>query len=506
MGKELKIMRRIIYKISILFLAVFLTSCEGWLELYPENSQTSDQYWQTKEDVEAVIAAGYVKLQKSIDYLFVWGEIRGNGISIMNATVDDNIKDAQKIREMDILPSNMYSKWDRMYQIINMTNSVIKYAPFVLGRDPSFNEAQMNSFLSEAYFLRSLAYFYLVRTFRDVPFVLHPYVNDEKDYDMAKTNGDEILARLVDDLNKALPAAKTFFPEVDVNNPVRTKGRATKWAIHSLLADIYLWQGEYDKCIANCDSVIQSGRVGLIDGQYWFTNFNPGNSNESIFEIQYNYNQGQTNDIFKWFETNNKYIISNFAFSLFLNTESIGDKRGNGSSYLPSTGKIWKHIGLVPYQSSTAVRSASTQNDNNFIIYRLADIYLMKAEALTMKGQYNDAAQIVDRIRKRAGIVEQMAIESNERAMLNLILNERCREFLAEGKRWFDLLRVARRNNYEYKDYMIGQVTLVVPTNKISIVTSKLTDENSHYMPIHQDELNVNRLLNQNPYYSSLGN
>ncbi len=92
---------------------------------------------------------------------------------------------------------------------------------------------------------------------------------------MAKTNGDEILARLVDDLNKALPAAKSFFPEVDVNNPVRTKGRATKWAIHSLLADIYLWQGEYDKCIANCDSVIQSGRVGLIDGQYWFTNFNP---------------------------------------------------------------------------------------------------------------------------------------------------------------------------------------------------------------------------------------
>ncbi len=61
--------------IYMLVLATFFTSCEDWLNLYPENSQTTDQYWQTKEDVEAVVAAGYVKLQDGLDEMFVRDEI-----------------------------------------------------------------------------------------------------------------------------------------------------------------------------------------------------------------------------------------------------------------------------------------------------------------------------------------------------------------------------------------------------------------------------------------------
>lgn len=496
-------------KIKILSISLGLLlvcfSCNKWLDLYPENSQTSDQYWQTKEDVESVVAAGYVKLQKSIDYLFVWGEIRGNGIDIKSSTVDDNIKAAKKLREMDILPTNLYTKWDKMYQIINMANSVIKYAPYVLERDPSFTQAEMNSFLSEAYFQRSLAYFYLVRTFRDVPLILFPYVNDDQQYEIAKSTEAEILDRIVSDLETALPSAKLYFPETDYTNPVKTKGRATKWAVYSLLADIELWRENYDKCIEYCDEVLNSGRIGLIRSDFWFTNFYPGNSNESIFEIQYDYDLSQTNDMTKWFNTDNKYMISDNAFTLFILSEPLGDVRGNGSSYLYPSGKIWKHVGIQVDKAGGYTRS-STENDNHFIIYRLADIYLMKAEALTMKGEYAKSAELIADVRSRAGIVETFQAETTELGMLELILHERTREFVAEGKNWFDLLRIGKRNNYAYKDFMIRQVVLAVASNKISIVSSKLADVNSHYLPISQSEMDANPLLVQNPYYASLGN
>ncbi|MFA9392143.1 MAG: RagB/SusD family nutrient uptake outer membrane protein [Prolixibacteraceae bacterium] len=482
------------------------TSCDEWLNLYPENAQTSDQYWQTKEDVQAVVSAGYVKLRNSVDNLFVWGEIRGNGLTILNSTVDDNIKDARKLRDMDILPTNSYANWGTMYEIINIANSVIKYAPEVVGRDESFSEAQMNSYLSEAYFLRSLAYFYLVRTFRDVPIILDPYVNDEQEYEVAKSSADEILAQITNDLKLALLAAKEFYPEINNDNPVYSKGRSTKWSIYALLADIYLWQGNYDDCIFCCNQIIASGRVGLISKNLWFTNFNPGNSNESIFEIQYDYDLGQTNSFIKWFSIDRKYTFSLDAYELFEATREIGDVRGEGASISTKDYSVWKYLGLYVDETATAERASSGDNDQDFIVYRLAEIYLMKAEALTMQGNFAEATELLDLIRRRAGIEEVIATPSTELEMLTFILDERGRELFAEGKRWFDLLRIAKRDDYKHVDYFIKEIIKVIPLNKIAIVSSKLTDPNSHYLPIHQNEMDINKQLIQNPYYANLGN
>lgn len=488
--------------IIVLILGSILSSCNEWLNLNPENAQTSDQYWETKEEVEAVVAAGYVKMQNSVDELFVWGEIRGDGIQIFNSGVDDNIKAADKIREMDILPTNHYAKWDKMYQVINMANSVIRYAPSVLDLDPSFTESQMNSFISEAKFQRALAYFYLVRTFRDVPLILQPYVNDDERFQYGKTEGPVILDAMVQDLRDALPYAKSFFPEVDYENQANSKGRATKWAIHALLADIYLWQGEYANCIAHCDSVINSGRVGLIGTDLWYTNYFPGNSNESVYEIQFDYSKDQTNNFLDWFYTRSKYIISIPQQMKFMLSEELGDIRGLGASYTENS-EIWKYMGIEIDELTIAgsYRNTSTQDDQNFIIYRLADLILMKAEAYVMLGDYEQALTLIKRIRDRADIEDNLSAAPSELEMLHLILEERSMELFAEGKRWFDLLRVARRDNFKYKDYLIQHVLQVIPLSSQAIASSKLSDVNSYYLPIHEDELNSNPLLVQNPYY-----
>lgn len=495
-------MKNIKYYISVLTFLLAFSSCQNYLDVLPENEQSSSEYWQTKEEVQAVLAAGYVNLRSSQEDLFLWGEARGNGI-IFYGDGSEGQKSAQKVRSMDILLNNDLAKWDAIYKVINMANSVIKYAPDVVRRDESFNANVMNSYLSEAYFLRALSYFYLVRVFGDVPYVIEPYVDDEASYVLGVTSGNEILKKCVIDLNGSLESAKEYFPETDATNPMNTKGRATKWAINSLLADINLWLGNYQDCLAECDAVINSGRVGLIPGSSWFKNFYPGNSNESIFEIQYSKTLAQTNSFISWFNTNHNYLISTYELTLF-NDEN--DVRAGNSSYKTSDeSTIWKYVGKL--NDGATARDGSTENDQNYIIYRLADIYLMKAEANIMLGTDDDFAKgagLINQIRQRAGLAD-ISATSNQQSMLTLLLQERQREFFAEGKCWFDLLRIGSRDNYKYKDLLIQQVLYATGANNQAVMRSKLTDTNSWYMPYHEDETAVNPLLKQNSYYEKLG-
>ena len=490
------------FLISLLILSLSLTSCKDYLTVLPENNQSIDQYWENKEEVEAVLGAGYVKLRDSQESLFLWGESRGNGIYIIGngSTLE---KAAQKLQNMDILPTNDLANWAPLYTVINMANSVITYGPTVVDKDNSFNVNVMNSDLSEAYFQRALAYFYLVRLWKDVPFVLNPYVNDAAPYALPKTDGDVILKSCLKDLTGALESAKEIFPESSISDPMNSKGRATKWAIYSLIADINLWLGNYDESIAACEHVINSGRIGLISGSLWFTNFFPGNSNESIFEIQYTQPLSQTNSFISWFDTNNYYSISPYTQLLYQANEL--DLRGLNASYIP-TGKIWKYIGI--YNDGQTKRNSTLQNDQNWIIYRLADIYLMEAEAHIMKGTVSDmntGLGFINAIRTRAGIFP-VAGGSDQLSMMTLLLEERQREFFAEGKNWFDLLRVGRRPIAGFKDLFINQVLQISSASSIGMLKAKLGDQNSWYLPIDADELSANPDLVQNPYYNNLGN
>lgn len=488
------------YIVSIVILAFGLTSCQDYLTVIPENNQSTTQYWKTKEDVEAVLGAGYNKLRTAQENIMLWGEARGNGI-YFNATGSTAQLAAQKLRQFDILATNDLARWGSLYAVINMANSVIQYGPTV--NDASFNVNVLNSYLSEAYFQRALAYFYLVRVWKNVPYVKVPYVNDSAPYSIAQTPGDEILKACLTDLKNSLDAAKIRFPESDPANPINSKGRATRWAIYSLMADINLWLGNYDECIAACEAVINSGQVGLISGTNWFTNFYPGNSNESIFEIQYSYTLNQTNSFISWFSTSRHYYISPYMQSLF--EVNPTDLRGLKSSYI-SDGKIWKYIGIGT--DGTTARNTSSQNDQNWIIYRLADIYLMEAEAYIMKGDLESMGkglELINVVRARANLTPS-AGSSEKTGMIKILLDERAREFFCEGKNWFDLLRVGQRNEAGFKEIAIEEALQVASASTSSMVRAILQDNNAWYLPVHTAELETNELLVQNPYYVNLGN
>ncbi len=486
---------KIIYQIACICLVLTSTSCQKWLDVKPQNEQVSDEYWSNKEEVEAVLGSAYVTLQQNLETMLVWGEARGNTLSLGGYLKNDLVR----LKSFSLLPTNEYVKWNKFYQIINYANMVIKYGPSVVDKDPSFNQATMQSFLSEAYFLRALSYFYIVRTFGEAPLVLEPYMNDAQAYELPKTSKAQLFEQIVFDLNTALANSKEIWPTV-----WEMKGRSTKWSIHALLADVHLWLGNYDEAIISCNAILESGRIGLLQGvvnnkNNWFTIFSQRNSNEGIFEVQFDNTKGQNNALMSIFGSNFNWVISAHAVALF--QENSEDIRGAGASYQASDLKLWKYLGAEG--NTTIPRPFS---DQNWIIYRMAEIYLMKAEALIMKGEtfYPAAVELIARVRSRAAISRPLDAGNTEIEMLHALLEERTREFVGEGKGWFDLLRIAQRNDYRYKDYFIEQILLGAAGASTPVIRSQLMNVNAHYLPIHADELRYNKLLVQNPYYENL--
>ncbi len=131
----------------------------------------------------------------------------------------------------------------------------------------------------------------------------------------------------------------------------------------------------------------------------------------------------------------------------------------------------------------------------------------MKAEALALLNRGQEALDIVSQIRKRAWAIPQTEKSPDATnidgtgGVLEYILEERAREFAFEGKRWFDMLRNAKRSNYKRLDLLIELTARSVPSERQQSAIAKIKDPNSHYLPIYQYEIQTNTLLVQNPFY-----
>lgn len=498
-----KIIRNIILYSAAVLLFVVPAGCNSWLDLLPTNDQTTDKFWESKEEVLAVLSSSYKQLRSEgcQQRFLYWGELRGDGLAYQTSTDDPG-----KIKALDILSSNDVCKWGDFYTAIGYANSVLKYGPGVLDKDPTFTPELMNSYAAEAVFVRSLCYFYLVRTFGAVPLVLEPYVDDSQDYAVPASTEDVVLKRITSDLESYIGRCKTGY-ESDDPKTWQNKGRATRWSYHALLADIYLWQGEYDKCIAHCNKLEESKKFILLDNESWFRNFYPGNTDEGIFELQWSKTVDNSTSKFADWCMNTEddakkasYLITDKSVELFVETLEK-DIRGVNGTYLDPSKKIWKFGGTGIKGLGGALRE---YNDNNWIVYRYADVRLMKAEALVMKNDMEGAKDIVqDEIRLRAGYTKPIALPATEYEGLMMVMNERQREFIAEGKRWFDILRVAKRDNYKYKQYLLDVLLANVPAKQYATWAAKLSDPNSYYLPINKTELdNGKGVLLQNPYYN----
>jgi hypothetical protein len=482
--------KRILFVTSL----ITLLSCQDWMELIPPEGLIREEFWQAKEDVEAVIMGAYESFGLLDALLFKYGEMRADMIKGDNNQSDNE----RKIMEGNIYPENGMCDWSKFYEIINYCNEVLKNAPLVQQRDNTFTDYQLRSYMAEATFLRGLSYFYLVRIFKDVPFSLEPTESDDSPVYLPKTDGDEILRFLVDDLEEA----RKYATSDGYQTISEIKGRATKAAFDALLADINLWLFDYEACIRNVERIQMNPDYVLLPSAKWFDLFYPGNSLEGIFEFQFEDNLNHRNNMYGLtqrygynYDPSEKAVLlmgKGTARELYRGEDAAIKKYGE-NDYI-----IWKYVGRAP--DGKTVRSGSDQNSCNWIVYRLADVLLMKAEALSQIGRYQEAQDILNMIRYRAD-VPALSLANTPTAFEDAILEERALELAFEGKRWFDLLRMGRRNNYERKSRLIQIIVSNVPSTQKRILATKLTNPLGWYLPISKLEIERNKNLVQNPYY-----
>ena len=579
-------MKRTLYNIFAVTAAILLTgvttSCNKYLDVLPLNEVVLENYWTEKKDVTSVMNSCYESLEnrESILRMEVWGELRSENIvqgstpSLSNWNVWNSIVDALK---ETLLPSSTLTSWAIFYQTINRCNTVIHYAPGVQEIDPNYTYAELQSTIAEATFIRDLCYFYLLRTFGEVPITFEPSISDETEFEIEPTvgfkyvNGGWVIGPALDILINDLKgvenfAARRYIDDSEMENSVASSmaaansSRVTRNAIYALLAELNLWKGDYDEAIRYCDIVLDAkkqqyedkkDKLGEINDMMLFNEiplirecveggttcgnayneiFGEGNSFESIFELEYYTNQGTGNETVGRFYGTSSTPLGGFATTdenskdVELGNNDVWEKkkddcrvyaimkkengRNSITKYVANSVSMTNRLNTISDANGVKLSLSRRNNEYaNWIIYRLTDIVLMKAEALVMKGEayYQEVFDLVDAVNCRArNITTGTSLtfgdynSSQTKMMEDLILKERKREFMFEGKRWYDLVRYSIHTGSN--TFLAEQVTTKYQING-NAIKIRLSDPNSLFWPFNKDELKLNRYLKQNPAY-----
>jgi len=512
-------------KYKFLLVLVLLTtgissSCNKYLTVKPQDGLIRDDYWKTKEQLDASVAGCYASLLGGTTislakYLFIWGELRGDMVqagldpssSAQPVTLGSLQRDEVDMLHDDLVSTNTLTNWVAIYKTINYCNAVIKFGPDVIKSDNTLTQASLNAYLAEARALRALMYFYLLRTFGEVPLKLEPTVSDTDIQPIAKSSKEAVYAQIIADLKFATQNALPTY-----GNLADDKGRINKYSAYTILADAYLWMEDYQNCIDACNVVIQSNIYQLLPqgtqpNDFLNNVYVNGNSVEGIFEFQY-YSQA-VNPFYNMFSgTAREFmasddVVAGNLYGIDIADPNDKDVRGSGTSYLESNSEIHKF---------TAGKTSTTSYEHWFV-YRYSDVLLMKAEALTWVAPGNvangtAAIGLVHQVRNSRhalGAINSIAVDDPDPSLTanvsTYIFNERAREFAFEGKRWFDILRNAKRNNYANINILLDIVAASAQPSKQQSVINKYKDIRSHYLPIYSYELQTNNLLVQNSFY-----
>ena len=587
----------IIKSLAVAFLGgLSLCSCTDFLTIYPTDKTVGENFWKNKDQVDQMVTGAYTGMisGSNIERFIMWGDYRSDVLrktSALNNTTLDNITN------VDLYPSSGYNSWSSFYYVINTCNLVMNHAQDVLAVDPDYTEGDYQTTRAQMLGLRALCHFYLVRTFRDVPYVTKAY---EKSDDLTldgQLAPDSTLQLCINDLVEAERGCYKY--GTFAADDWRSVGLLSKDAINSILADVYLWRASlwsqtdkekaktyYQACIDYADKVIESHKrfyennykgsassdnatapYYLLSGnQAFYKNFVEGNSRESIFELQFDGTTNENNLVRLYFY---KHLNTTSTYGMLAGTIAVGNTLGDEptpSTQSASTSALYQsandyryydnsygvNIGnassfeirkMVYNQATTSSIPTNKQGytykqtrgfDNykqNWIMYRITDVMLMKAEAETQlagtdANKLKHAFLIVNAVNKRS--LDPLAVNKDslvykdnydKQAKLELLcLQERGRELLYEGKRWYDLVRYSYRHMTGVDPtktlYEIDPKGSLYPTlddadnefknilnAKYSTNILKFKNEAFLYWPILQQETKNNKLIHQNPVY-----
>lgn len=486
--------RRYIF-IAGLALALSNQSCEKFLDLAPEsqsiavsNTNADSLVYHSAAEVEAALAGVYADFKNEyfqLDY-FVNGDAQSDdayagGDNPANFQIDDY--------RIDATNTNVSRDWAYLFATIGKANSVINNVNAV--QDPGLTTLRKKEILGEAAFIRAFMYFQLVQLWGDVPLQLTDVKTISIDlleeiYPIlfpARSPKEAVYQQIIADLELAEGSVRTTAPH---------KGYVTKGAVQALLAKVYATQEphNWEKVNSYCDAVIAGG-YSLLPNYDDLWNNNNENSAEAIFEINYNGGISDGNwgtKIFRGLDWKKFNTPSNDLLRAF---EAENDQiRKNASVVFQDVSGKWsdQHWPQTQFPFINKYRIFTEGSSQNYIFIRLADILLLKAEALNELGDLAGAATLLNQVRNRVNLPNSTA--NNQPTMRLAIAQERRLELAFEGHRWFDLKRTGRA---------IELMNAATGANNTSLGYN-LT-ENRLVWPIPQAELDKNTKLTQNPGY-----
>jgi len=458
-------MNKLLYFIFILII-FSTTSCKkDFLVLYPEGSINEGNFYKTTSDFQQAVVGAYVPLRDVATYAFYMEEMRSD-----NTEYDYNFKDRggagyEQLGDFLDVSSNavLSNVWSANYKGIQRTNVILDRISTITS---VISDADKNQITGEAKALRAHYYFELVRCFGSVPLYLHE-VKDNSSAFINRSSVDSVYNQIISDFSDALSllSAPAKFPQ---------SGAMTKGTVATELGLVYLTRKDYAKATPLLLSVTKMGYDLLPNYEDVFKLGNK-NSKESIFEVQYkagtdgqqsafiykfipvtpnttnilgvNFNNTvggfnvPTDDIVAAYEPGDKRLDASIAVAKGKYNTNVDFMADSVVSILhPATlGSVSKMFIKKYYNKPYGLQN---NTDDNWPLYRYADVLLMLAESLNEQGNSSDALPYLNKVRYRAGLLD--ATSTDQTTLRSIISHERRVELAFENHRWFDLVRTGQ--------------------------------------------------------------
>jgi len=458
-------MKKIIFNKTFLAglftIAALFTSCsDDFVEVSPEYSIDSENYFNSETDYYNALVASYDLLQTTYANAIV-GEFASDN-TLCGGESPNDVIGWQQIDDMIHTPtnSNLHDIWNWMFAGVQRCNYFMEFED----KTDFDGKEQM---IAEVRFLRAYYYFELVKWFGQVPLKVDERFTLGDETSIPRSPAEEVYAQIEADLIFAAEELPAVAPEV---------GRATKGAAQALLGKAYLFQDKFAEAANVLEQVIMDGNYSLATNYNDMWEMEGENGPESVFEVQYTDVEGAGFGCLQCVEGNvavgfsgvrsydGPLFTSGFSFNVpvqkavdafeggdlrlgvtILDIEAWADTMG--ATY--TTGH--EHTGYFNRKYLPRKRSENAQpdlnltNPNNYRAIRYADVLLMAAEALNRGGiDDNRAQEYLNMVRERAFGNSNFNVTVTGAALTDAIWHERHVELMGEGHRFFDLVRTGK--------------------------------------------------------------
>ncbi|MCV9386695.1 RagB/SusD family nutrient uptake outer membrane protein [Reichenbachiella ulvae] len=435
--------------------------CESILDVEPESEIGDSQFWQTEADAYAGVASIYDAMQSAYSRkYFLWGEMRSDNF---DAFANTSSQEAIELTTNNLTDqTSSYGSWGAMYNMILRANLAINNIPNITG-------ANTDGVLGQAHALRAFAYFDLVRVFGEVPLYLDMVSGLDDDLFREKTSGSEIMNNIViPDMLKA----------EDLINAPSDRFNFSLSSVYCLQAEVYMHLGEHTLAKEALDKLEALGEFSLVDNPSDYhalfrkepesaglSSNEQETGPELIFSIVFNQEEEPgAGSIYSLFWSGvPAYVVSDELENKWLDvfpTDSaswMAKYPGFVPPYINAAtgeriyGDIHRYLQFIEGDKDIGSRRYGKYNTTNYpgslddvdvVVYRYAGMLLLKAEVEAKLGNLQEAVDLVNRIRNARQLPEILLADyPTTDDLLDAILDERQFELLAEGKRWWDLVR-----------------------------------------------------------------